>query len=95
MASDACSCCLCCTGVLVAVMWLQALVANGVSLSLKDAVAVTAAQQPIPVSTQQQEAVLEFVGRRLEQLLVDAGVSPEAGELPAIAVEAHGGHSQA
>eukprot|EP00878_Enallax_costatus_P022661 GHUV01024061.1.p1 GENE.GHUV01024061.1~~GHUV01024061.1.p1 ORF type:complete len:440 (+),score=146.68 GHUV01024061.1:25-1344(+) len=57
---------------------LQALVSNNVSLSLKDAVAMAAAQQPIKVSQQQQEAVLEFVGRRLEQLLVDSGVSTEA-----------------
>lgn len=55
---------------------------NNVSLSLKNAVALAAAQQPITVSQQQQEAVIEFVTRRLEQLLVDAGVSAEAGENP-------------
>lgn len=58
---------------------LQTLVSNNVSLSLSAAVALAAAQQPIPVTQQQQEAVLDFVGRRLEQLLIDAGVSAEAG----------------
>lgn len=58
---------------------LQALVSNNVSLSLHSAVALAAAQQPLPVSQQQQEAVVEFVSRRLEQLLVDSGVSAEAG----------------
>ncbi|KAF6257872.1 glycyl-tRNA synthetase beta subunit-domain-containing protein, partial [Scenedesmus sp. NREL 46B-D3] len=57
---------------------LQALVSNNVSLSLHSAVALAAAQQPLPVSQQQQEAVVEFVSRRLEQLLVDSGVSAEA-----------------
>ncbi|KAF8057144.1 EDD1 [Scenedesmus sp. PABB004] len=57
---------------------LQALVSNGVPLSLRAAVALAAGEQPIPVSAEQQAAVLEFVGRRLEQLLVDSGVPPEA-----------------
>jgi glycyl-tRNA synthetase beta subunit len=55
-------------------------VSNNVSLSLSSAVALAAAQQPLAVSQQQQEAVLDFVGRRLEQLLSDAGASAEAGE---------------
>lgn len=59
---------------------LQTLVSNNVSLSLSAAVALAAAQQPLSVSQQQQEAVMDFVGRRLEQLLMDAGVSAEAGE---------------
>ena len=58
---------------------LQTLVSSNTSLSLSAAVALAAAQQPISVTQQQQEAVLEFVGRRLEQLLIDAGVSAEAG----------------
>lgn len=53
---------------------------NNVSLSLTAAVSLAAAQQPLSVTQQQQEAVLDFVGRRLEQLLSDAGVSAEAGE---------------
>lgn len=57
---------------------LQTLVSNNVSLSLSAAVVLAAAQQPLSVSQQQQEAVLDFVGRRLEQLLMDAGVSAEA-----------------
>lgn len=59
---------------------LQALVSNNVSLSLAAAVNLAAKQQPINVTQQQQEAVLDFVGRRLEQLLMDAGVSAEAGQ---------------
>lgn len=54
---------------------------NNVSLSLRSAVALAAAQQPLPVRGQQQEAVVDFVSRRLEQLLVDSGVSAEAGAL--------------
>jgi hypothetical protein len=64
----------CCTGAV-----LQALVSNNVSLSLRSAVALAAAQQPLSVTQQQQEAVVDFVSRRLEQLLVDSGVSAEAG----------------
>jgi glycyl-tRNA synthetase beta subunit len=60
---------------------LQALVSNNVSLSLRSAVALAAAQQPLAVSAAQQDAVVDFVSRRLEQLLVDAGVSAEAGAL--------------
>jgi glycyl-tRNA synthetase len=56
----------------------QTLVSNNVSLSLAAAVALAAHQQPIKVSDKQQAAVLDFVGRRLEQLLMDAGVSAEA-----------------
>lgn len=52
---------------------------NNVSLSLSAAVALAAAQQPLAVTQKQQESVLDFVGRRLEQLLSDAGVSAEAG----------------
>jgi len=54
-------------------------VSNNVSLSLAAAVGLAAAQQPLTVTQQQQAAVLDFVGRRLEQLLSDAGVSAEAG----------------
>jgi glycyl-tRNA synthetase beta subunit len=59
---------------------LQTLVSNNVSLSLSSAVALAAAQQPLSITQQQQEAVLDFVGRRLEQLLSDAGASAEAGK---------------
>lgn len=59
---------------------LQTLVSNNVSLSLSSAVTLAAAQQPLAVTRQQQEAVLDFVGRRLEQLLSDAGASAEAGK---------------
>ncbi|KIY92230.1 glycyl-tRNA synthetase alpha chain [Monoraphidium neglectum] len=59
---------------------LQALVSNNVQLSLSSAVSLAAAAQPVKVDAKAQAAVLDFVGRRLEQLLVDAGVPAEAGE---------------
>lgn len=58
----------------------KTLVSKNVSMSLSSAVALAAAQQPLSVTQQQQDAVLDFVGRRLEQLLIDAGVSAEPGE---------------
>jgi glycyl-tRNA synthetase beta subunit len=67
------------TGVACIAVSLQTLVSNKVSLSLSAAVALAAAQQPLSVTQQQQDSVLDFVGRRLEQLLIDAGVSAEAG----------------
>lgn len=59
---------------------IQALVSNKVPLSLSAAVDLAAAAQPVKVDAKARGAVLEFVARRLEQLLVDAGVPPEAGE---------------
>lgn len=59
---------------------LQALVANRVPLSLKAAVALSAASQPISVSGKAQQDVVDFVQRRLQQLLEDAGCQPETGE---------------
>jgi glycyl-tRNA synthetase len=55
-------------------------VSNNVQLSLSSAVSLAAAAQPVKVDAKAQAAVLDFVGRRLEQLLVDAGVPAEAGE---------------
>lgn len=75
--------CFCCASLPACCM--QTLVSNNVSLSLSAAVALAAAQQPLSVSQQQQEAVMDFVGRRLEQLLMDAGVSAEAGETASVA----------
>ena len=49
-------------------------------MSLTAAVGLAAEQQSIPVPAASREEVLAFVGRRLEQLLMDAGGSPEAGE---------------
>lgn len=54
---------------------LQTLVANDVSLDLRAASQEAAALQPLEVSEESVAAVLEFVERRLEQLLVDRGVS--------------------
>lgn len=54
--------------------------ANNVRLSLSAAVAAAAGAQPLAVSAKAQGAVLDFVARRLEQLLIDSGIPPEAGE---------------
>jgi len=53
---------------------LQALISSEARLDLGAAVEATAAVQPIAVSAEHKAAVLEFIERRLEQLLVDAGV---------------------
>ncbi|EFN58140.1 hypothetical protein CHLNCDRAFT_141905 [Chlorella variabilis] len=57
-----------------AVGLLQALLAGGTRLDLGTAVAAAAAVQPCAVTPHSQAAVVEFVERRLEQLLSDAGV---------------------
>ncbi|CAL8470617.1 g10159 [Coccomyxa elongata] len=56
---------------------LEALVSNGVRLDLNAALAAAAAAQPIPADAAVVAAVLEFVTRRLEQLLVDGGCGAE------------------
>ena len=57
-----------------AVGLLQVLTGSGVRLNLRVAVDVTAAVQPIEVSQEARDGVLEFIERRLEQLLVDSAV---------------------
>ncbi|KAK9809022.1 hypothetical protein WJX72_008075 [[Myrmecia] bisecta] len=57
---------------------LEALVGNQVRLDLRSAVATAAKTQRIAVSSDAQTAALEFVVRRLEQLLVDGGCGVEA-----------------
>lgn len=52
----------------------QALIAADARLDLAAAVDAAAAVQPIAVPADSRVAVLEFIERRLEQLLVDAGV---------------------
>jgi len=72
---------------------LQALVVNQMSVSLSAAVELAAAQQSMAVSAAKKKTVLDYVAGRLEQLLVDGGVSPEAvravlaerGDNPALA----------
>jgi glycyl-tRNA synthetase len=59
---------------------LQALVSNGVSLSVRGAVAAAASLQPVKVSEAQQTAVVEYIGGRLEQLVAEQGVQVEVGE---------------
>ena len=51
---------------------------GGTRIDLKSAIGAAAAVQPIPVTEESRAAVLEFIERRLEQLLVDAGVAVEA-----------------
>lgn len=73
----------------------QALTGNNISLDLGEAAAHAARLQPIPVSGEAVEGVLEFVTRRLEQLLVDEGcgvevvkaVLSERGANPSIAAQ--------
>ncbi|GLC37301.1 hypothetical protein PLESTB_001138600 [Pleodorina starrii] len=74
---------------------LQSLVSNGVSLSLRAAVAAAAELQPIPVSGAVQSDVLSYLNGRLEQLLSDGGapaevvraVLAERGDDPALAAK--------
>ena len=74
---------------------MQALTRNNMNLDLGEAMAAAARLQPITVQTVALEGVLEFVARRLEQLLVDEGCSIEAvkavlserGATPAIAAQ--------
>ena len=73
----------------------QALTGNDISLDLGEAAAQAARLQPIAVSGEALEGVLEFVTRRLEQLLVDEGcgievvkaVLSERGANPTIAAQ--------
>ncbi|MEW5302291.1 MAG: hypothetical protein WDW36_005092 [Sanguina aurantia] len=72
---------------------LAALVSNGVSLSLRHIISLAAQLQPIPVSAAAQADVALYLNGRLEQLLAEAGASPEAvravisqrGDNPALA----------
>ena len=57
---------------------MQTLTGNSVSLNLEEGIAQAARLQPIDVPEEAREAVLEFIARRLEQLLVDEGCGVEA-----------------
>ena len=57
---------------------MQTLTGNNVALDLEEGIAQAARLQPIEVPKEAQEAVLEFITRRLEQLLVDEGCGVEA-----------------
>uniref|UniRef100_A0A061RBF6 glycine--tRNA ligase n=2 Tax=Tetraselmis sp. GSL018 TaxID=582737 RepID=A0A061RBF6_9CHLO len=57
---------------------LQTLVSNGVGLNLGEAVKAAAALQPVESTQETLSSVLDFVERRLEQLLVDRGIPIEA-----------------
>ena len=74
---------------------LQTLTANNISLDLREAAAQAAQLQQVTVPKEALEGVLDFVARRLEQLLVDEGCSIEAvkavlserGSNPAVAAQ--------
>jgi len=74
---------------------LQTLVGNGVRLDLRAAAAEAAAKQPLTVGEDVLVSALEFVERRLEQLLLDRGLPAQAvraalaerGSDPALAAE--------
>ena len=74
---------------------LQVLIGNHVPFDLPVALAQAAPLQPIPINEQQIQQVVDFVLRRLEQVLVDGGTSIEAvravlrqrGSSPALAAE--------
>ena len=61
-----------------AVGLLQVVTGAGIRVNLQSAVDIAADTQPIPVSVEARNGVLEFIERRLEQLLVDSGVAIEA-----------------
>ncbi|MCL7046918.1 hypothetical protein MKW94_006110 [Papaver nudicaule] len=56
---------------------VQILVENDKNLDLKNALRLAAEVQPIPVDGSTLDEVYQFVTRRLEQFLVDKGISPE------------------
>ncbi|KAI3845045.1 hypothetical protein MKX03_021533 [Papaver bracteatum] len=56
---------------------VQILVENDKNLDLKNALRLAAEVQPIPVDGSTINEVHQFVTRRLEQFLVDKGISPE------------------
>ena len=74
---------------------MQTLTENNISLDLREAAAQAAQLQPVAVPEEALEGVLDFVARRLEQLLVDEGCGIEAvkavlserGSNPAVAAQ--------
>eukprot|EP00898_Chlorokybus_atmophyticus_P000855 jgi/Chlat1/1770/Chrsp134S00111 len=56
---------------------VQTLVQNTLNVDLRKAVDAAASVQPVEVSSQVREEVINFVTRRLEQLLSDSGLSLE------------------
>ena len=74
---------------------MQTLTENNISLDLREAAAQAAQLQQVTVPEEALEGVLDFVARRLEQLLVDEGCGVEAvkavlserGSNPAVAAQ--------
>ncbi|KAL3516847.1 hypothetical protein ACH5RR_023749 [Cinchona calisaya] len=56
---------------------VQLLVENNKNLDLRHSLQIAAAVQPIKVDVSTIDEVLQFVNRRLEQFLMDKGISPE------------------
>lgn len=56
---------------------VQMLVENNKNLDLKQALGLAASVQPLKIDDKIIDAVQQFVTRRLEQFLVDKGISPE------------------
>ncbi|KAL8109456.1 hypothetical protein AgCh_025522 [Apium graveolens] len=56
---------------------VQVLVENNKNLDLRQALGLAASVQPLEVDDKMIDAVQQFVTRRLEQFLVDKGISPE------------------
>ena len=54
--------------------------ASGTRLDVKQAIQAAAEQQPIPVSEKCKADILDFVSRRLEQFLVDSGLTVEVAK---------------
>uniref|UniRef100_A0A1D1ZWJ6 glycine--tRNA ligase n=1 Tax=Auxenochlorella protothecoides TaxID=3075 RepID=A0A1D1ZWJ6_AUXPR len=61
-----------------AVGLLGILLQQGVHMDLPALVALASAQLPVPVTPEVRAGVLDFITRRLEQLLLDEGLQPEA-----------------
>lgn len=70
---------------------VQILLAQGVSLNLREAIALVAAQQPAEVTPEAQNAVLEFIVGRLRVLLLENGEKHDVVE----AILAEQGHNPA
>lgn len=56
---------------------VQVLVENNKNLDLRQALGLAASVQPLKVDDKMIDAIQQFVTRRLEQFLVDKGISPE------------------
>jgi glycyl-tRNA synthetase len=56
---------------------MQTLLENGRGLDVRAAIAAASDLQPITVTAEAKSLAFDFLARRLEQLLVDSGISVE------------------